>query len=132
MATDAGQEKGEAMFDSLPNRPLTIDEADALAGDKIVPLSILMVGDGQSAGGSVYTLMVVSEGKDRTWVIGFSEEDGDWTIIHEAENDEWELEKQEARVQEWIEENYGDQVDSTGTIDTESGDIDGIDDLVDQ
>lgn len=129
MATDA---EHEPMFDSLPCRPLTLDEADALAGDKIVPLSILMVENGETAGGSVYTLMVVSESKGRTWVIGFSEELGDWTIVHEADEDEWDLESQEERVQEWIEENYGDQVDSTGTIDPEADDVDGIDDIVDR
>lgn len=121
MGTTTSQDGTPKMLNSLPERPLTMEEADAIAGDNITPLSILMVGDGVNASASVYTIWVVSENAGMSWVVGYSEDNGGWGVIYESPEEEWDFEEQEEIVQEWISSEYEDKLDSQGSLDPEKG-----------
>lgn len=110
------------MQDSLPDRPLTNDEAETLRqqDDRIVPLSILKGGDDPFV---IYTLAVYRHEAARVHLLGYSEDAGGWLEFESLAEDEWTVERQEERVQEWIDDQYGDDFEQ-GVLDEESGTVD--------
>ncbi len=123
MSSDNSEGSSPQMLDSLPDRPLTMEEGEAIAGDNITPLSILVAEDGASASVSIYTIWAISEKKEKSWVLGYSDSQDGWTVIDEWDEEEWDFEEQEERVQEWISEEHGDKLDTQGTIDPTNDEI---------
>jgi len=110
------------MLDSLPERPLTNDEAERLKqqDQRIVPLSILKGDDSPFV---VYTLAFYLNEDDRIHLLGYAEEKGGWVKFESFSEDGWTIEKQESAVQEWVDDRYGDTYEQ-GVLDEESKTID--------
>lgn len=110
------------MLDSLPDRPLTNDEADQLKqqDERIVPLSILKGGDNPFV---VYTLAFYLHEPGRVHLLGYDEEAGGWVTFRSFDEDEWSVDEQEEAVQRWVGDNYGDKYEQ-GVLDEESKTVD--------
>lgn len=96
------------LLDSLPPRPLTLDEGEVLAdSETVAPLTVLTAdADGHRQG--VYTLFVTSEAASRASVVGFDPDAEGWTVVESWHEDEWSPRKQEAVLSAFVERHYGD------------------------
>jgi hypothetical protein len=110
------------MIDALPDRALTDEEAERLRrqDDRIVPLSVLKGGDGPFV---IYTLALYRNEEGTVHLLGYSDEEGGWVQFESFPEDEWSVDRQEDRVQEWIEAQYGDEFEQ-GMLDEGSGTVD--------
>jgi len=95
------------VLESLPDRPLTLDEADVLANSEpedaiIAPLTVMAL-DGEA---SCVTLSVAREGGEMAYLMGYSPSEGGWIQIQSWTNDEWTVEKQDAAVEQWVDSNF--------------------------
>lgn len=110
------------MLDSLPERPLSRDEAERLKQQdpRIVPLSILT---GQDSPFVVYTLAFYLNDKRRVHLLGYSEAEGGWVEFESFDEEDWTVEAQEETVQNWVDRQYGDEYEQ-GMLDDESGTVD--------
>ncbi|EJN58073.1 hypothetical protein [Halogranum rubrum] len=96
------------LLDSLPARPLTLDEGEDLAlSDTVAPLTVLTA-DADSHRRGVYTLFVTSSEASRAFVAGFDPEQQRWTVVDSWDEDEWTPTKQEEALAAFVEEHYGD------------------------
>lgn len=109
------------MLDSLPNRPLTDDEAEQLKqqDNRIVPLSVLKGGESPFV---IYTFAVYLHEASRIHLLGYSENDNGWITFASLSEDEWTVELQEETVQSWIKEEHGDKYEQ-GILDEESNTV---------
>lgn len=110
------------MIDALPDRPLANAEAEKLREEdgRFVPLSILKGGDDPYV---VYTLAVYRSSAGRVDLLGYSEREGGWLRFESFSVEEWSVESQEQTVQNWIEEQYGDEFEQ-GVLREDEGTID--------
>jgi hypothetical protein len=110
------------VIDALPDRPLTDDEAEHLKRQdgRIVPLSVLKGGDDPYV---IYTLAIYRDDPGRVHLLGYAETEGGWVQFDAFDDDEWTVERQESRVQEWVEEQYADEFEQ-GVLDEASGTVD--------
>ncbi|WP_276259112.1 hypothetical protein [Haloglomus litoreum] len=110
------------MIDALPDRALTNDEAEQLKQQdaRIVPLSVLKGGDDPFV---IYTMAFYSSEAGEVHLLGYADEEGGWVQFESFPDDEWTVERQEARVREWVDEQYGDEFEQ-GMLDEESGTVD--------
>lgn len=110
------------MIDALPDRALTNDEAEQLKQQdpRIVPLSVLRGKDGPFV---IYTLAVYRSEAGSIHLLGYSDEQHGWVQFESFAEDEWTVERQEDRVQQWVEGEYGDEFEQ-GMLSEESGTID--------
>lgn len=110
------------MLDSLPDRPLTNDEAEGLKeqDERFVPLSILKGGDDPFV---VYTLAFYLDGPGRVHLLGYDDADGGWVAFRSFDEDEWSIDEQEDAVKRWVEDRYGDTYEQ-GVLDEESKTVD--------
>lgn len=96
------------LLDSLPARPLTLDEGEALAeSDTVAPLTVLTA-DADEHPRGVYTLFVTSDGGSRASVLGFDPEVDGWTVVESWTETEWTPRKQEDALATFVESHYGD------------------------
>lgn len=110
------------MIDALPDRALTDREAEQLKqqDSRIVPLSVLKGGDDPFV---IYTMAVYRSEESTVHLLGYSDAAGGWVQFESFPEDEWSVERQETRVQEWVEEQYGDEFEQ-GVLDEGSGTVD--------
>ncbi len=110
------------MIDALPSRALTDDEAEQLRQQdgRIVPLSVLKGGDDPFV---IYTMAFYRSEEGRVQLLGYSEEAEGWVNFDTVPEEEWTVESQESLVQEWVENQYGDELEQ-GVLDEESGTVD--------
>jgi hypothetical protein len=110
------------VIDALPGRALTNDEAEQLKqqDSRIVPLSVLKGGDDPFV---IYTMAFYRSEEGRVQLLGYSEEAGGWVKFDSFPEEEWTVEQQENRVQEWVQSQYGDELEQ-GVLDEESGTVD--------
>lgn len=110
------------MIDALPDRALTNEEAEQLKqqDSRIVPLSVLKSGDDPFV---IYTMALYRNDAGSVDLLGYSEEAGGWVQFESFPEEEWSVERQEDRVQQWVEEQYGDTFEQ-GVLDEESGTVD--------
>lgn len=110
------------MIDALPNRALTNDEAEQLKQQdpRIVPLSVLKGDDGPFV---IYTLAVYRSEAGSIDLLGYSDEQDGWVQFESFAEEEWTVERQEDRVQQWIEVEYGDEFEQ-GMLSEESATVD--------
>lgn len=110
------------VIDALPDRALTNEEAEQLKqqDSRIVPLSVLKGGDDPFV---IYTMAFYRSEAGTVHLLGYSEEDGGWVQFESFPEDEWTVDRQENRVQQWVEEQYGDRFEQ-GMLDEESGTVD--------
>jgi hypothetical protein len=111
-----------AVIDSLPDRALTNEEAEQLKqqDSRFVPLSVLKSGDDPFV---IYTMALYRSEAGSVLLLGYSDEAGGWVQFESFPEEDWSVERQEDRVQEWIEEQYGDEFEQ-GMLDEESGTVD--------
>jgi hypothetical protein len=96
------------LLDSLPSRPLTLDEGEELAdSETVAPLTVLTADAGEHRQG-VYTLFVTSAGGTRASVVGFDPEADGWTVVESWTEAEWTPRKQEETVAAFVEKHYDD------------------------
>lgn len=100
------------MLDSLPNRPLTNAEAESLKRQdgRIIPLSILKGGDDPYV---IYSLAVYRNEAELVSLVGYSEDAGGWIIIETFDEDEWTVDRNEEVLQDWIDDEYGDELEQS-------------------
>lgn len=112
------------VIDALPDRALTNEEAEQLKqqDSRIVPLSVLKSGDDPFV---IYTMALYRSGAGSVHLLGYSDEEGGWVQFETFPEDEWSVERQEDRVQQWIEAQYGDEFEQ-GVLDEDSGTVDVI------
>jgi hypothetical protein len=112
------------VIDALPDRALTNEEAEQLKqqDSRIVPLSVLKSGDDPFV---IYTMALYRSGAGSVHLLGYSDEEGGWVQFETFPEDEWSVERQEDRVQQWIEAQYGDEFEQ-GMLDEDSGTVDVI------
>lgn len=112
----------KTVIDPLPDRALTNDEAEQLKqqDSRFVPLSILKGGDDPFV---IYTMAFYRNETGRIHLLGYSEEENGWVQFESFSDDEWTVERQENRVQEWVEDHYGDEFEQ-GMLNEESGTVD--------
>lgn len=110
------------MIDALPDRALTNQEAEQLKqqDSRIVPLSVLKGGDDPFV---IYTMAFYRSEESTVHLLGYSDEEGGWVQFESFPTDEWSVDRQETRVQEWVEDQYGDEFEQ-GMLDEESGTVD--------
>jgi len=110
------------VIDALPDRALTNDEAEQLKqqDSRIVPLSVLKGGDDPFV---IYTIALYRSEAGRIHLLGYSDAEGGWVEFDSFSDDEWTVERQEDRVQEWVEDQYGDELEQ-GMLDEEAGTVD--------
>jgi hypothetical protein len=110
------------VIDALPGRPLTDDEAEQLKqqDNRIVPLSVLKGGDDPFV---IYTMAFYRSEDGRVQLLGYSEEAGGWLQFESIAEDDWTVERQEDRVEQWVDDQYGDELEQ-GVLDAESGTVD--------
>lgn len=94
------------LLDSLPSRPLTLDEGERLAeSDTVAPLTVLTAdADGHSQG--VYTLFVTSSEGSQASVLGFDPTANGWSVVDSWSNEEWTPEKQETALATFLDDHY--------------------------
>lgn len=111
------------MLDSLPDRPLTDGEAEHLKEQdpRIVPLSILKGEDTDPY--VIYTIAFYASESQQVHLLGYSDTEGGWMKFESFREDDWTVDRQEERVSQWIEEQYGDQFEQ-GVLTDDSGTID--------
>lgn len=111
-----------AVIDALPDRALTNEEAESLKqqDSRFVPLSVLKSGDDPFV---IYTMAHYGSDAGSVHLLGYSEEAGGWVQFESFPEEEWSVERQEERVQQWISEQYGDEFEQ-GVLDEESGTVD--------
>lgn len=109
------------MLDSLPNRPLTNNEAEQLKqqDNRIVPLSVLKGGENPFV---IYTLAFYLHEAGRIHLLGYSEDDGGWITFESFNENEWSIGLQEETVQSWVENQYSDKYEQ-GMLNEESGTV---------
>ncbi|WP_436931822.1 hypothetical protein [Halosimplex halobium] len=95
------------VLDSLPDRPLSIEEADVLANSEpedaiIAPLTVMAI-DGET---SCVTLSIAREKAEMTYLMGYSPSEGGWIQIQSWTNEEWTIEKQDTAVEKWVSANF--------------------------
>lgn len=110
------------MIDALPDRALTDKEAEQLKqqNERIIPLSVLKGGDNPYV---IYTMAIYKNEVGTVHLLGYSNEDGGWIQFESFPDNEWTVERQETRVQEWVEEQYGDEF-KQGILNEGSGTVD--------
>lgn len=110
------------MLDSLPDRPLTNDEADRLKQQdrRIVPISILKGDDSPYV---IYTLAFYANGAGRVHLLGYADDESGWVKFESFPEDDWTVDKQETAVQNWVADQYGDEFEQ-GVLDEESKTVD--------
>jgi hypothetical protein len=110
------------VIDALPDRALTNEEAEGLKEQdpRIVPLSVLKGGDGPYV---IYTMAFYRSEAGTVHLLGYAESEGGWVEFESFPDDEWTVERQEDRVSEWVDAEYGDRFEQ-GTLDAESGTVD--------
>lgn len=110
------------MIDALPDRALTNEEAEQLKqqDSRIVPLSVLKSGDDPFV---IYTMALYRNDAGSVHLLGYSDEAGGWVQFESFPEEEWSVERQEDRVQQWVEEQYGDEFEQ-GVLDEKSGTVD--------
>jgi hypothetical protein len=110
------------VIDALPDRPLTNEEAEQLKQQdpRMVPLSVLKSGDDPFV---IYTMALYRSDAGSIHLLGYSDEAGGWLQFESFTEEEWSVDRQEARVQQWIEEKYGDEFEQ-GVLDADSGTVD--------
>jgi hypothetical protein len=110
------------VIDALPDRPLTNEEAEQLKqqDSRFVPLSVLKSGDDPFV---IYTMALYRSEASSVHLLGYSEEAAGWVQFESFPEAEWSVDRQEERVQQWIDEQYGDEFEQ-GVLDEESGTID--------
>lgn len=110
------------MIDSLPDRALTNEEAEHLKQQdpRIVPLSVLKGGDDPFV---IYTMAFYRNDEGSVLLLGYLDEAGGWVQFESFPEEEWSVERQEERVQQWIEKHYGDEFEQ-GVLNEESGTVD--------
>jgi hypothetical protein len=111
-----------AVIDALPDRALTNEEAEQLKqqDSRIVPLSVLKSSDDPFV---IYTMALYRNDAGSVTLLGYSEEAGGWIQFESFPEAEWSVERQEDRVQQWVEEQYGDKFEQ-GVLDEKSGTVD--------
>lgn len=109
------------MIDSLPDRPLTNAEAERLreVDTRFVPLSILKGADSPYV---IYTIAIYLSTSERVHLLGYSERERGWLQFESLPQEEWSVERQEETVQQWIDEQYGDEFNQ-GIVDEEAGEV---------
>ncbi len=110
------------VIDALPARALTNDEAEQLKQQdpRIVPLSVLKGGDDPYV---IYTMAFYRSEAGEVHLLGYSDDAGGWESFESFPEDEWSVERQEERVEQWVTEQYGDEFEQ-GVLDAESGTVD--------
>lgn len=110
------------MLDSLPERPLSNDEAENLKQQdpRIVPLSILKGGDSPFV---VYTLAFYLNNAGEIHLLGFSENERGWIKFKTFDEEDWTVETQEDAITEWIDQQYGDSY-KQGMLEEDSKTVD--------
>jgi len=108
------------MLQSLPNRPLTDAEAEHLKQQdaRIVPLSVLKSENDDPF--VIYTLAIYGTNTQQVYLLGYSETESGWVQFESFPEDDWTVDRQEERVTQWIEEQYGDKFEQ-GILDEASG-----------
>lgn len=111
------------MLDSLPDRPLTNEEAKHLKEQdaRIVPLSVLKGGDDDPF--VIYTMALYASESHQVHLLGYSETEAGWVQFESFPEDEWTVDEQEKRVSQWVEKRYGDTFEQ-GVLDEDSGTVD--------
>jgi len=110
------------VIDALPDRALTNEEAEQLKqqDSRIVPLSVLKGGDDPFV---IYTMAFYRSDAGVVHLLGYAESTDGWVEFESFPEEEWTIERQEDRVQEWIDEEYGDEFEQ-GMLDEDSGTVD--------
>lgn len=94
------------LLDSLPPRPLTLDEGEDLAdSDTVAPLTVLTA-DADSYQQGVYTLFATASDPKRAFVLGFAPDEGSWVVVDSWHEDEWTPRKQEAALEAFLDDHY--------------------------
>lgn len=111
------------MLESLPDRPLTDGEAEQLKQQdaRFVPLSVLKgKGDDPFV---IYTMAFYENENHQIRLLGYSEAEAGWVQFESFPEDEWTVDRQEERVEQWIDEQYGDEFEQ-GVLREDSGTVD--------
>lgn len=120
MADDT-QESG--VLSSLPDRPLTMIEAEKLM-ESDAGLTPLSVSEDEVGRKVVYTLWATLEKSDSTHILGYSEDAGGWVKVDSRDRDNWDLEEQNEIVHSFLNDEYGDRDKvSQATPDPDTGEI---------
>jgi hypothetical protein len=103
-------EESSSLLNSLPERPLTLNEADAVASNDlakggITPLTIRE--DGPQP--LVVSLMVVNEIQGKSYLVGYSLEKDGWIIIESWDKEDWSIEEQDETMDEWLKAEYDEE-----------------------
>ena len=111
------------MIDSLPSRPLTNKEAENLKQQdpRFVPLSVLKGADSDPF--VIYTMAFYADESQQVHLLGYSDDETKWVEFESFQQDHWTVDRQEERVSQWIEQQYGDQFEQ-GVLSEDSGTID--------
>ena len=111
------------MLDSLPDRPLTDEEAEHLKEQdaRFVPLSILKGRDNDPF--VIYTMAFYASESNQVHLLGYSDTEGGWVQFESFQEDEWTVDRQEERISQWVEEQYGDKFEQ-GVLNEDSGTVD--------
>ncbi|SDG13579.1 hypothetical protein [Halorientalis regularis] len=111
------------MLEALPDRPLTDEEAEHLKQQdaRIVPLSVLKGGSDDPF--VIYTMALYGSETNQVHLIGYSDTEDGWIQFESFPEEEWTVDRQEERVSQWIEQQYGDKFEQ-GVLSEDSGTVD--------
>jgi len=111
------------VLESLPDRPLTDEEAEHLKQQdaRIVPLSVLKGKDEDPF--VIYTMAFYGSESQQVHLLGYSDTEGGWIQFESFPEEEWTVDRQEERVSQWVEKQYGDKFEQ-GVLSEDSGTVD--------
>lgn len=111
------------MLGSLPDRPLANEEAEQLKQQdaRFVPLSVLKGEDDDPF--VIYTMAFYEQEAHQVRLLGYSDTEGGWVQFESFPENEWTVDRQEERVEQWVDEEYGDEFEQ-GVLREDSGTVD--------
>ena len=104
------------LLDSLPARPLTLDEGEELANSETVAPLTVLTADAENYNQGVYTLFATASDPKRAFVLGFDPAERRWVVVDSWQEADWTPQRQEAALSTFLDEYYEDlDQEQTGT-----------------